>query len=130
MAWEGLNRRKFPRIIYPCMIKIALKDGENDIMLTHTENIGVGGVCIIVKREVKLFSPLSLEIDLLDIDDHIHAQGKVVWVVRRKGIEEVKPLFYDVGIEFTEISDNDRNHLSQAIDQMLSRGVKVAAERY
>lgn len=130
MTWEGLNRRRFPRIIYPCMIKVVCKDGQDDIMLTHTENIGVGGVCIIVKREVKLFTPLTLEIDLLDIDDHVYAQGKVVWVVRRKAIEEVKPLFYDVGVEFTNISDRDQKHLSVAIDHMVSGGATILKPTY
>ncbi len=130
MGWEGSNRRRFPRIIYPCLIKVAYKDGVEDNVLTHTENIGVGGVCIIVKREVKLFTELTLEIDLLDIDEHVYAQGKVVWSVRRKAIEDVKPSFYDIGVEFLEIKDKDRNRLDAAIDQMIKKGAKILKPVY
>ena len=125
MFWEGLNRRRFPRIIYPCLIKIVCRDGQEETVLTHTENIGVGGICVILRRDIKLFSPVGVEIDLIDLTDHLGARGKVVWVARRKAIEPVKPLFYDVGIEFSEISDQHRATLSSTIDQMIKKGTKV-----
>jgi len=48
--WEGLNRRKFPRANYPCLV--VIREGkEKNIILTHTENIGIGGVCIALKKK-------------------------------------------------------------------------------
>jgi len=77
--WDGLNRRKFPRVIYPCLVVIANQDkGEKDVILTHTENIGIGGVCVILKQDLKMFSSVELELDLLDLENHIKCKGKVV----------------------------------------------------
>jgi hypothetical protein len=42
MAWEGMDRRKFPRVMYPCMVKVISSDGPQESILTHTENIGHG----------------------------------------------------------------------------------------
>lgn len=125
MTWNGLNRRRFPRVIYPCLIKISSKGASTETLLTHTENIGTGGVCIIVKKEVKLFTDVEIEIDLLDTDDHIKTIGKVVWVVRRKSIEPVKPMFYDVGVEFSNMTAKHKEHLKETIDRIIKNGATV-----
>ena len=98
--WDGLNRRKFPRVNYPCLIIIRHSHSAPEVILTHTENIGTGGICVIVKKNFQLFSTVELEIDLMDTGNHIKCQGKVVWSIRRKMTEKSKPLFYDLGIEF------------------------------
>ncbi len=130
MGWDGLNRRKFPRIVYPCLVRIASKEEVQDTYLTHTENIGVGGICVIVKREIKMFSPVELEIDLLEDGDNITAKGKVVWNVRRKGIEAHKPMFYDIGIEFESLKEKDSKRLQMAIDTFIKKGYKVLKPVY
>ena len=130
MTWNGLNRRRFPRVIYPCMIKLSSKGHEAENILTHTENVGTGGVCLIVKKEVKLFTDVEVEIDLLDTDDHIKTLGKVVWVVRRKAIEEVKPMFYDIGVEFSKMSNKDKEHLQKTIDLLIKNGATILKDEY
>ena len=100
MPWEGLNRRKFPRVQFPCMMKIFLKDGYFETILAHTENISTGGVCLIVKKSLEQFSQVDLEIDLMDDGLHIFTEGKVVWSIRRKATDPVKGSFYDTGIEY------------------------------
>ena len=96
-SWAGLNRRNFPRVVYPCQIIIRDKEDKKIAILTHTENVGCGGACVVLKRNLKLFSPVEIELDLLDMENHIQCQGKIVWSVQRKDSEEKKPLFYDVG---------------------------------
>ena len=81
MAWEGMDRRQFPRVMYPCMVKVISLGGPQQYILTHTENIGQGGLCVTLKNEIKLFTPVELEVDLLGIDEHIYPKGKVVWNV-------------------------------------------------
>jgi len=125
MTWEGMDRRKFPRVMYPCMVKVITLEGTQEAILTHTENIGFGGCCVILKNEINLFTAVALEIDLLDINEHIKPKGKVVWKVRRKAIEEVKPMFYDIGIEFSEISKQDQEHLGATLKMLIDKGVKV-----
>ncbi|OGX36287.1 MAG: hypothetical protein A3C36_03085 [Omnitrophica WOR_2 bacterium RIFCSPHIGHO2_02_FULL_52_10] len=125
-SWEGLNRRKFPRANYPCLVVIrnqdAPDDGEHDknsTILTHTDNIGVGGVCVILKQDLKMFSPVELELDLLDLGDHIRCNGKVVWNIRHQNEGGEKPNFYDIGIEFVDISGQDRSRLEHIINRLV-----------
>lgn len=125
MSWEGMDRRKFPRVLYPCMVKITSSDGSQQQVLTHTENLGQGGISITLKSGIKLFTPVDLEIDLLGVDEHIYPKGKVVWNVRRKSIENVKPMFYDLGMEFTEISKRDQECLRATLQLLIEKGTPV-----
>jgi len=126
MSWEGMDRRKFPRVMYPCMVKVISPDGSVEPILTHTENIGMGGICVTLKNTIKLFTPVAMEIDLLDLNEHIKPEGKVVWNVRRKSIEEIKPMFYDIGIEFTEISKQDHDRLRANLQHLIDKGVQLS----
>ncbi len=126
MTWEGMDRRKFPRVMYPCMVKVTSSHGVQEAILTHTENIGQGGLCVTLKNEIKLFSPVELEVDFLDGNEHIIPKGKVVWNVRRKAIEKIKPMFYDIGIEFTEISKRDQHHLRETLQQLIDKGTPLS----
>ncbi len=126
MSWEGMDRRKFPRVMYPCMVKVISCDGHQEAILTHTENIGLGGLRVILKNEIKLFTPVELEIDLLDIEEHIKPKGKVVWNVRRKSIEKIKPMFHDIGIEFTEIHKRDQDRLRKILQLLIDKGTPLS----
>jgi len=124
MSWQGMDRRKFPRVIYPCLVKII--DQNQGPLLTHTENIGMGGLCVTLKSEIKLFTPVAMEVDLLDLDEHIKPSGKVVWNVRRKAIEQVKPMFYDIGIEFGEMSKQDHDRLERTLQILIAKGTQLS----
>ena len=120
-AWEGLNRRKFPRVNFPCLVTVRQNQETHDVILTHTENIGVGGVCVILKKSLKMFTPTDLEIDLLDGNEHIKCKGKIVWSIRRKSDEPVKPFFYDVGIEFVDIQQHDHARIQKTLQRVLKK---------
>jgi len=125
MSWEGTDRRKFPRVIYPCLVKVVSLDGQSQQVLTHSENIGLGGLCVTIKNGIKLFTPVEMEIDLVDLNEHIFPKGTVVWNVRRKQVEEVKPMFYDIGIQFTEISQRDHERLQNTLKMLMEKGTKI-----
>lgn len=120
--WEGLDRRRFPRVQYPCLVVIRHENSQ-EVFLTHTENVGVGGVCVSMKEDIKIFSTVDLEIDLLDLDDHIRCSGKVVWNVQRKGGTERKPTYYDIGIEFVSLTDENRKRLKEIVKRFDHRQV-------
>ncbi len=125
MNWDGRNRRKFPRISFPCLIKIRDVHGKDDAMLSHTENLSVGGVRVILKKTVKLGSSLDIEIDLMDAGEHLRCRGKVVWSEQREGTEVFKPLFFDIGIEFVNVSDVDRKRLDVIVGHHLKQGKQI-----
>jgi len=119
--WKGMNKRQFPRIKYPCLIVIrngSDDNDKNDTVLTHTDNVGVGGVCVALKKSVKLFSVIEIELDLLDLGDHICCKGKVVWNVESEESEKATPRLFDVGIEFVDIKDEDQQRLVKVIERI------------
>lgn len=117
--WQGLNKRQFPRMNYPCLIVIRNGDEDkNDTVLTHTDNVGVGGVCVALKQSVKIFSVLEIELDLLDLGDHIRCKGKVAWNIEKESGDKKNPKIFDVGIEFIDIEEEDRSRLQEVIDRL------------
>ena len=123
-SWKGLNRRNFPRVVYPCQIIIRDKEDNKIAILTHTENVGCGGACVILRQNLKLFSPVEVELDLLDMENHVKCHGKIVWNFRRKEIEETKPLFYDAGVEFSDITENDKKRIERVVQSDVKRKSK------
>ncbi len=124
--WDGLNRRKFPRVNYPCLVVIRKETADDkDVFLTHTENIGVGGVCVILKQDLKMFSPVDLELDLMDLGDHIRCRGKVVWNVQRTMDQTKKPLFHDIGIEFEDLDDEERRRLEEVVQTLVKNNMET-----
>ena len=122
--WQGLNKRQFPRINYPCLIVIRNGDEDkNDIVLAHTDNIGVGGVCVALRQSVKIFSVLEIELDLLDLGDHIRCKGKVAWNIEKESSDKKNPKIFDVGIEFIDIADEDQSRLQEVIDRLAKNNV-------
>ena len=118
--WDGLDRRKFPRVNYPCLVVIRhAQEDKNDVILTHTENVGIGGVCVILKQNVKIFCPVELELDLLDLGNHIRCKGKVVWNVQRKMDVKKKPAFYDIGIEFENLDKREQQRLEEIVKRLV-----------
>ena len=120
--WDGMNRRKFPRVYYPCLIVLRCAEGEQESILTHTENIGIGGISAIIKKNLKIFSPVDLELDVLDLGGHIKCEGKVVWSIRRKEDDTKKPMFYDVGIEFVCLNSADQVRVEDIVKRIAKQG--------
>ena len=122
MSWEGLNRRKFPRAKFPCLIKVSHENSPTETILTHTENISVGGVCVIIKKHMEMFAPVLIEVDLMDGSDIIAGRGRVVWTVRRKATEQLKPAFYDTGIEFVNLDRQAASRINNTVDYLVRTG--------
>jgi len=120
VEWKGLNKRQFPRIKYPCLIVLRNDDDNdrNNTVLTHTDNVGVGGVCVVLKQAIKTFGIVEVELDLLDLGNHICCNGKVVWNVERKGGDKKDPQVFDVGIEFSDIKKEDKQRLKEVIERL------------
>lgn len=122
--WSGINRRKFPRADYKCTITIKSLGEIPRIISTRTENIGMGGICVILKDNIDLFKNVELEVLLEDGSPPIRCRGSVVWVVK-KGEAKHKITGFDTGIEFTDIKDADQKRIGVIVDRILARsGIK------
>ncbi|MFC1576458.1 PilZ domain-containing protein [Candidatus Omnitrophota bacterium] len=117
--WNGIDRRKFPRIRHKCIIKITRAESSKTIA-TYTENIGVGGICVILKDDLGLFQGVNLELDLENgSTKQLKCSGTVVWVVKKHDVVDKKKPLYDIGIEFVDLDDEGRERLFKIIEKQL-----------
>jgi len=119
--WDGINRRKFPRVHYGCLIYLRRK-GSTETISTRTENLGVGGICVIVKEDMGLFKGIDLELDLENgIPGNIKCSGTVVWVVKKRDTKEKGVIYYDTGIEFVDIEEEGKKRILKIVDAELKK---------
>ena len=116
--WNGINRRKFPRANYKCLITIKRRLTAKTIS-THTENIGAGGICVIIKEDLGLFQGVDLELFMEEGRPAIKSGGTVVWVVKKSEPKQKGSYVYDTGIEFIDIRPEDMDKISEAVEGIL-----------
>jgi len=113
-VWQGINQRRFPRA--KCQCKVRLKQHNQTFTIAAvTENVGLGGVCVLLERGLDIFSPVDLELNLEDGKAPVKTQGTIVWVVRRRELK--KGACFDTGVEFAELSPEDKSRLDSVIDR-------------
>ncbi|MFH1621800.1 MAG: PilZ domain-containing protein [Candidatus Omnitrophota bacterium] len=118
MFWEGINRRGFPRANYACVVILRQK-GSSEAFHTKTENIGCGGICVILPKEINLFGTVEVELDLEDGETKISCDGVAVWVVRRSEAGKDASVCFDTGIEFANLKEKDKGRIDKVIKRCL-----------
>ena len=113
--WRGIDKRHFPRANYPCKITVKRKDNP-DVLTAQTENIGVGGICIIISKDLGIFAPVEIELDLLDGNEIIRCDGAAVWIVGKK---QEKDMIFDTGIEFTNLKEEDADRIDTIVQRII-----------
>ncbi len=148
--WEGADRRRSSRVQYPCLITVYKKLVPQFSTLTHTKNISVGGVRVIIGRRIEVMTEVELEIDLRDTLSNIISKGTIAWVKKvlsgpeDKSAADVKgskviagtvrwvkeippaqqggPSRYDTGIQFTALKKEDRQRIANIVNNLLGKG--------
>lgn len=116
--WNGIDRRKFPRAVYRCLITIKRRQGATTIS-THTENIGAGGICVLIKEDLGLFQGVDLEVVLEDGNPAVKCGGTVVWVVKKAAPRAKDDVLYDTGIEFIDIRPAEQDRIVEIVENIL-----------
>ena len=112
--WAGLDQRVFPRFSASCDITIS---GGGDILKAKTQNIGVGGVCLIFNKALEKFSQVKLRLVLDESLPMIECDAKVVWMIPSKEISSPKK-HYDIGLEFLNIKASDLERIHEFIQKL------------
>ncbi len=102
MKYSGREKRRFKRANFAC--KIYILTVPLHTIECRTENIGAGGVRVIIDEELPVSSLVGIELYLSQ--EPIKSRGRIVWVVEKK-VSYQKDKF-DTGIEFHQISETDR----------------------
>jgi len=116
MNWDNTERRKFPRIKLPCKINLKREDSVETISTT-TENISCGGVCIILPQQLGVYTSVGLTIDLGDGGNPIQCKATIVWSLRRLDPQEKDYGFFDTGIEFSNLSQQDISRIAKIVQE-------------
>ncbi|HTL48607.1 MAG TPA: PilZ domain-containing protein [Verrucomicrobiae bacterium] len=119
--WDGFDQRKFPRMNLHCEIQIR-SDEEGVPLSSMTENVGVGGVAVILNRSLERFSRCMVRLDLGSKKEVIECKGKVVWIVP-VGNSRNRKVRYDVGIEFEDMDTDNQNLLKKQIESFAKKNV-------
>lgn len=114
MGWTGLDQRQFPRLSTEC--EILIKDHGRGVIKVRTENIGMGGVCVILKEELSKLSHVQFHLTLSENESPIDCEGRVVWIVRSKNPGSQK-ITFDTGIEFLNLKPEQKSSLERFLAQ-------------
>ncbi|MFH1338742.1 MAG: PilZ domain-containing protein [Candidatus Omnitrophota bacterium] len=120
MGWEGEEKRKFPRVIFPCRIVIG---SPIRLLVSHTENIGEGGIRVILEEKLSAHTMVGLEI-YVEKEKPIKCKGKVRWIGEKVNPLDRESLLFDTGIEFVGIDEADRQYIRKLVEIVLAQEKK------
>jgi len=124
MDWDGLNKRRFIRLNFPYTIHLY---PENEASLSaYTEDIGSGGIRVVLREKVEVGTVLDLEIYLKQIP--MACKGKVIWVKDKENHMLEGTKFFDTGIALCDINDEQRDTVKLCI-QGLENKKDTSAEK-
>lgn len=115
------ERRKFVRLDLNTGVNWRKDDEASDRTIygkSTTKNISGGGVCLIMDQAVKIGDKLHLEIEL-PTKKIIYSEGVVIWVEKFEIIGGRYEKRYDAGVEFSEITDEDREEIKKFVFRIL-----------
>lgn len=118
MGWAGIDTRKAVRVSFECTI-IVKKAHSNLVFRSSTENISMGGMCVILEKELLKNTPVEVELLLPDDLPPAKCAGKVMWSAKRNKYTKKKASQFDTGIEIIEVSDQDKSRIKRIIDELL-----------
>ena len=116
----GEDKRVFPRLNLDVEVNYRpLQQEEAELFTTASKNISYGGICFIAFEKPKEGSILELTFSFPELSKFIIARGKVSWVKELdfSGIRERR--IYEVGVEFMQMSDSDREKIKEYINKKL-----------
>lgn len=116
MSFTGSERRKHPRIMGRFIVSYRIMDEINNVDITQTKNISLGGMLLTTNRKFNAGTNLALEIRL-PFDPHpIMLIGKVI-----DSHEIMKDMIYDTRIEFLAVDERHRKVMGDTVEYYLKK---------
>ncbi len=110
------EKRKFARANYPCSLTILSEDGTEDVVMAYTANISAGGVMVYLNSFKAVGKNVDVRIN--DTQTAIDCHGRVV---RCQDDPNATGRFYGVGIEFTDMGEQDRQMLIDLLQRLFKK---------
>ncbi len=115
MSWQGDERRRSPRAPFPCKIVVG---SPIRLLVSHVENISEGGIRVLLEEKLSNFVNVGLEL-FVEKEKPIKCKGKVMWVQERINPIQQTPVIFDTGIQFINLSVEDKQYLKKLIDTVM-----------
>lgn len=112
--YDNINKRRFIRGRFPFTVHVV-PVGKPPIS-AYTENISEVGVKVTITEELKVSSLVTLEIYLKQKPSLF--TGKIVWVKKRESNYLEDQFFFDIGIEFQTISEEDKLVIKSCVAEL------------
>ncbi len=101
-----IERRRYLRLRAPIDIFCYIPEKENSHSAT-TKNISADGLRFETRNKtIDESSIIELKLNIPDVANPVHAKGRVVWK-KKISLEDTAP--FDVGIEFIDIEEDNKN---------------------
>jgi len=117
MTYTGPERRKYPRVSGRFVVSYRLLEGADNLDISQTKNIGLGGIMFTTNRFFDPGTKLALDIRLPYYTDPIMVIGQVL-----ESREIIKNLIYDTRIQFIKVDEKYKNVLIQTVGFYLKKG--------
>jgi len=110
----GVEKRKFKRINIACNVMVIF--GERILLFnTHSENLGNGGMRVILWEKLHVGTPVELELFFTENQKSSKCRGEVSWVKEKIG-SGGEGLF-NTGIKFIDISNSVREEIKKLLGE-------------
>ncbi len=117
MNYLGPERRKFPRVDARFIVSYRIFEEADNIDITQTKNVSLGGFLLTTNRQFAIGTNLSLELRLPFDPDPIMLVGVVM-----ESSEITKNLIYDTRLSILKVDEKHKKAITQTIDYYLKKG--------
>lgn len=101
-----IERRRYIRLKTPISVEYTIQ-GTEGVYKAVTKDISADGLRFeSYAHDLEADGIIALSLDIVGAHNPVHAKGKVVWK-KKLSLEDKAP--YDVGVEFTEIEEDNKN---------------------
>ncbi|MBU1726360.1 MAG: PilZ domain-containing protein [Candidatus Omnitrophica bacterium] len=117
LEYSGPERRKHPRIIRRFIVSYRILQEEDNVDISQTKNLSLGGMLLTTNRQFNPGTLLALQIRLPFDADPILLTAKVV-----ESHQVTKGLIYDTRIQFLTVDEKHRKAISETVDYYSKKG--------
>ncbi|MBN2097372.1 MAG: PilZ domain-containing protein [Candidatus Omnitrophica bacterium] len=104
------ERRQYVRLNIPLEISYAVQGEKTPLHKTVTKNISPNGARFILERDLPKGTIVEMEVKIPTRPEAIRVKAKVIWTKKQSGPDEQN---YDAGLEFIQISEENKNDFFQ-----------------
>ena len=114
--YEGTERRRDPRAEGKFVISYRVLEEEDNVDITQTKNIGLGGMLLTTNRDFPAGTRLALEIRLPLDPDPIRVVARVV-----DSKKVISGLIYNTRLAFLSVDEKHKDIIGKTVNYYLKQ---------